>query len=135
MSNFVKLVCHEDKCFTKFKFDLMNEYMLIFRHEDGSKVASPEQLQKWMEQTMEWLDGIASQNKLVDQGNGLLFDDSRVVRHDKVVVNGPFGDVKETIGGFVIVRASSSGEAAELAKDCPILQGEGNTVEVRRMAQ
>jgi len=113
----------------------MNEFILIFRHEDGKKVASPEQMQIWMKQTMDWLGGIAAQNKLVESGNGLSFEDSRVVHHNNVVTNGPFGDIKETIGGFVIVRAESADEAAELAKGCPVLQGEGNTVEVRKIAK
>src|SRR4051812_34058269 len=112
----------------------MNEYALIMRHEDGSKIASPEQMQIWMKQTMDWIGGIAAQNKFVS-GTGLPFDNSRVVRHNKVVTNGPFGDIKETIGGFIVVKAESADEAAEFAKDCPVLQGEGNSVEVRRIAK
>ena len=109
----------------------MNEFILIFRHEDGQKVASPEQIQAWMKQTMDWISGIAAQNKFVG-GNGLPFDDARVVHHNKTVTNGPFGDIKETIAGYIIVRADSADEAGEFAKGCPVLQGEGNTVEVRR---
>lgn len=113
----------------------MDEFLLIFRHEDGSKVASPEQIQVWMEQTMNWLGTIAAQDKLVSQGNGLTFDDARVVKHNNVVTNGPFGDIKETIGGYVIVKAESVDEAVEFAKGSPVLQGEGNTVEVRKIAK
>ena len=108
--------------------------MLIFRHEDGAKVASPEQLQIWMKQTMDWIGGIAAQNKF-SGGNGLPFDDSRVVHHNKVVTNGPFGEIKETIGGYIIVKADSVEEAVEFAKGSPVLQGEGNTVEVRKLAK
>jgi len=110
----------------------MNEYILIFRHEDGSKVASPEQMQIWMKQTMDWIGGIAAQNKF-KSGTGLHFADARVVQSNKVVTNGPFGDIKETIGGFIIVKAESVEEAVEFAKGSPVLQGEGNTVEVRRI--
>jgi len=112
----------------------MDEFILIFRHEDGNKVASPEQIQVWMKQTMDWIGGIAAQNKF-SGGNGLPFDDSRVVGHNNVVTNGPFGDIKETIGGYVIVKADSVDEAVEFAKGCPVLQGEGNTVEVRKIAK
>jgi hypothetical protein len=112
----------------------MDEYALIMRHEDGSKLVSPEQMQIWMKQTMDWIGGIAAQNKFVS-GTGLLFDDSKVVKSDKMVVNGPFGEIKETIGGFIIVKAESADEAAEFAKGCPVLQGEGNTMEVRKIAK
>jgi hypothetical protein len=112
----------------------MNEFILLFRHEDGSKVASPEQLEIWMKQTMDWIGGIAAQNKF-SGGNGLPFDDSRVVRHNNIVTNGPFGEIKETIGGYIIVKANSVDEAVEFAKGCPVLQGEGNSVEVRKIAK
>jgi hypothetical protein len=112
----------------------MDEFALIMRHEDGQKIASPEQMQIWMKQTMDWIGGIAAQNKFVS-GTGLLFDDAKVVRPHNVVTNGPFGDIKETIGGFIIVKAASADEAAELAKGCPVLQGEGNSMEVRKIAR
>ena len=108
--------------------------MLIFRHEDGKKVASPEQIQIWMKQTMDWIGGIAAQNKF-SGGNGLPFEDARVVRHNNVVTNGPFGEIKETIGGYIIVKADSVDEAVEFAKGSPVLQGEGNSVEVRKIAK
>jgi hypothetical protein len=112
----------------------MDEFILIFRHEDGHKVASPEQIQIWMKQTKDWMDGIAAQNKLAG-GNGLPFKDSRVVWPNNIVTRGPFGEVKETIGGYIIVKADSVEEAVEFAKGCPVLQGEGNSVEVRRIAR
>jgi hypothetical protein len=115
----------------------MNDYLLIMRHQDGTKIASPEQMQVWMKQTMDWIGSIAAQNKFVS-GTGLPFDDARVViakNSGKVVTNGPFGDVKETIGGFITVKADSVEEAIEFAKGCPVLQGEGNSVEVRKIAK
>jgi len=112
----------------------MDEFMLIFRHEDGQKLASPEQMQIWMKQTMDWIGGIAAQNKFVE-GNGLPFEDARVVRSHNVVTNGPFGDIKETLGGYIIVKANSVDEAVEFAKGSPVLQGEGNSVEVRKIAR
>jgi hypothetical protein len=112
----------------------MDEFILLFRHEDGKKVASPEQIQVWMQQTMDWIGGIAAQNKF-SGGNGLPFENARVVHHNKMVTNGPFGDIKETIGGYIIVNADSVDEAVEFAKGCPVLQGEGNTVEVRKIAK
>ena len=115
----------------------MEQYALIMRHEDGHKVASPEQMQEWMKQTMDWIGGIAAQNKFVS-GTGLPFADAKVVttKNSKpVITNGPFGDIKETIGGFIVVKADSVEEAVEFAKGCPVLQGDGNTVEVRKIAK
>ena len=117
------------------KQNKMEEYLLIMRHEDGTKVASPEQIQVWMKQTMDWIGGIAAQNKF-SGGTGLSFENARVVTSKKsknIVTNGPFGEIKETIGGYIIVKADSVDEAVEFAKGCPVLQGEGNTVEVRKV--
>lgn len=110
----------------------MKEFILLFRHENATGQVSPEQMQQWMQQQKAWVDGIAAQGKYIG-GTGLLFDDARVVDHNKVVTNGPFGDIKETLGGYVLVRAESAAEAAELAKGTPILMGPGNTVEVREI--
>ncbi|MGN6618826.1 MAG: YciI family protein [Ilyomonas sp.] len=112
----------------------MDEYILIFRHQDGQKIASPEQMQIWMKQTMDWIGNIAAQNKFVN-GTGLPFDGAKVVWHKGVVTNGPFGDIKETIGGFIIVKAESFDEAVEFAKGAPVLQGDLNSVEVRKIAK
>ena len=112
----------------------MEEFVLIMRHQDGKKLASPEQMQTWMKQTIDWIAGIAAQNKFVS-GTGLPFEDARVVRPNNVVTNGPFGEIKETIGGYIIVKANSVDEAVELAKGCPVLHGEGNSMEVRKIAK
>jgi hypothetical protein len=112
----------------------MEEYALIMRHQDGNKVASPEQIQIWMKQTMDWIGGIAAQNKFVG-GTGLPFEGAKVVWPKNVVTNGPFGEIKETLGGFITVKADSVEEAVEFAKGCPVLQGEGNSVEVRKIAK
>ena len=112
----------------------MDEFILIFRHEDGNKLASPEQMQIWMKQTMDWIAGITAKSKFVG-GNGLPFQDAKVVGHKGVVTNGPFGEIKETIGGYIIVKADSVDEAVEFAKGSPVLQGAGNTVEVRKIVR
>lgn len=112
----------------------MNEFVLIFRHQDGSKVASPEQMQQWMQQTMDWMASIKAPSKVLG-GTGLPMNAAKVVHHKGLVTDGPFGEIKETIGGFVRIEAPSIEEAAEFAKGCPVLQGDGNTVEVRQVAK
>ena len=111
----------------------MEEFVLIMRHENGKEIASPEQLQNWMQQTMDWIGGIAAQGKFVN-GTGLPFEDARVIKNN-IVTNGPFGEIKETIGGFITVKASTIEEAVEFAKGCPVLQGDGNSMEIRKVAK
>ena len=110
----------------------MKQFILLFRHENVNGKVSPEQMQQWMKQQMAWVDSIVAEGKFVS-GTGLLFDDAKVVDHQKLVTNGPFGEIKETLGGFIIVKAENADEAAGFAKGAPILQGDGNTVEVREI--
>ena len=110
----------------------MKEFALIFRHENATGKVSPEQMQQWMKIQNDWVGSIAAQNKFVS-GTGLLFDDAKVVHHKGIVTNGPFGEIKETLGGFIIVKAANAEEAAEIAKGAAVLVGDGNTVEVREI--
>ncbi|QIL38030.1 transcription initiation protein [Pedobacter sp. HDW13] len=108
----------------------MNEFLLIFRraftHEDQP---SPEMLQESIKQWQDWFGGIAAQDKLVRPLQRWDLE-GRVVHADKNVINGPYAEIKESIGGLVLIRAKDYDEAAEIAKDCPILKLGGN-VEIR----
>jgi hypothetical protein len=109
----------------------MNEFLLIFRRDIQPAInqPSPEVMQKMMKAWQNWMGSIAAQNKLVNSGNRLS-DDGKVVKPGAVITNGPYVEMKEAIGGYIIIRADSLQEAAEISKGCPILTIGGN-VEVR----
>ncbi len=109
----------------------MKEFALIFRLKDISDFKpSPEQMQE----RMNWLAGIAAQNKLVDKGNTLLPapGSARTVRTDNIVTDGPYTEIKEFISGYIVVKAESIDEAVEMAKSNPIFRIGGN-IEVREV--
>ncbi|MES1226190.1 MAG: YciI family protein, partial [Bacteroidota bacterium] len=93
---------------------------------------SPEEMQAMTKKWMDWIGGIAAQNKLVDRGNR-LDGAGKVVRPNNVITDGPYSEIKELIGGYTLVKANSLEEAAALAKGCPILTIGGN-VEVREIS-
>jgi hypothetical protein len=109
----------------------MNDFLLIFRRDltKSELQPSPEQLQRMMKEWQNWIGSIAAQNKLVSSGNRLA-DDGMVVKPGAVVTNGPYVEIKELIGGYIMISAESIGEAAEISKGCPILSV-GGSVEVR----
>ena len=114
----------------------MNEFVLFFRSEPPAKEdqPSPEQLQQSIKPWQDWIGSIAAQNKLAAKGNRLN-PEIRIVKPDKSVLNGPFADIKEAIGGFIVVKAAGFDEAVEMAKDCPVLLAPWNgRVEVRLVA-
>ncbi len=112
----------------------MNEFVLLFRMDIKTKEAqpSPEQMQVYMKKWQDWIGGIAAQNKLAEGGNHLS-SDGKVVKRDNMVTDGPYAEIKESIAGYIIVKVKNYEEAVSIAKDCPILQGEGNSVEVRKI--
>ncbi|MGV3601234.1 MAG: YciI family protein [Dyadobacter fermentans] len=108
----------------------MNDFLFVFRNDPTVMPGlSPEELQSSMQQWMDWIGGIAAQGKLIDRGNRLA-NEGAVVRPSQVVTDGPYIETKESVGGFIMVRAESLAEATEMAKGCPILFAGGN-VEVR----
>lgn len=111
----------------------MNDFLLIFRRDTRTPQTqlSPEQIQAMMKPWQDWIGGLAAQNKLVTAGSRLMHE-GKVIKPNKVVTNGPFVELAESIGGYTIVKASSLDEATELSKDCPILAVDGS-VEIRQI--
>jgi len=108
----------------------MNEFLLVIHRDLKSKDASPspEQMQAAIKPFQDWIGGIAAQNKLVGQPK--RWDgDGRVIKQN-TVINGPYAEIKESIGGLFLIRAEDYDDAVEIAKGCPVLQW-GATVEVR----
>lgn len=110
---------------------IMKEFALIFRLKDVADFKpSPEQMQE----RMNWLGGIAAQNKLADKGNTLLPapGSAKTVRPDNMVTDGPYTEIKEFVSGYVVVKADTIEEAVEMAKGNPIFKIGGN-IEVREL--
>ncbi len=113
----------------------MPQYILFFHHPSGT--LPPEQLQQMMEKFGRWTDSIRKQGKFVGSV-GLRTDSARLVRtqNGSIVVDGPFAETKETIGGYITVNAANYDEAEKIAKDCPGLLASPDglfSVEVREI--
>ena len=111
----------------------MKEFLLVFRRDLVTKEVqqSPEQMQSMMKPWQDWMGSLAAQNKLANPGNR-LDNNGMVVKPGGMVTNGPYVEIKEGIGGYIVVRCESIEAAAELSKGCPILMVGGN-VEVREI--
>lgn len=108
----------------------MKDFLFVFRNDYKSvPQGSPEEMQAAMKKWMDWMGGIAAQNKLADRGN-ILGSAGKVVKPGNVVTDGPYSEIKELIGGYIMVKTHSIEDAAEIAKGCPIFETGGN-VEIR----
>ncbi|WP_343672099.1 YciI family protein [Chitinophaga sp.] len=112
----------------------MNEFLLIFRR-DNSKEAqpSPAELQASIKPWQEWLGKLEADGVLVSHGNRLR-PEGAVIKPGKIVTDGPYADIKESIGGFIVVKAEDLNAATEMGKGCPVLNAPWNgSVEVRML--
>lgn len=111
----------------------MDEYILLMRLDIITKEAqpSPDQLQEYMKQYHDWVGGIAAQNKF--SGGKGLSTEGKVLKSNNVITDGPFVEIKESIAGFIMIKANDFADAVKIAEGCPILKGEGNSVEVRQV--
>lgn len=107
----------------------MKEFMMIFRHTPMADFQmSADQMQAEIKKWQDWIGGIAAQGKFVST-NQLGFE-GKTLLPNKTVTDGPYAEVKEIVGGYVIAKANSIDEAIQLAEGCPII-AIGGHVEVR----
>ena len=111
----------------------MKAFVLIFRLDITTPGAQPtaEEMEEYMVSWMDWIEQISSKNQLVSGGNHLSYSSAKVVRANKMVTNGPYVSEKESVAGYIIIRAADLNEAVGFAEKCPILSAEIASVEVR----
>ena len=111
----------------------MPRFMYIFRGGGyaAPEALSPTELQRHLAKWKEWSDGLLRAGRL-PMAQPLAHPPSgKTVRgRDRVVTDGPYAESKDLVSGTLVIEAASLEEAAELARDCPILEFDGS-VEVR----
>ena len=108
----------------------MKEFLMIFRNEkiEGGGMPSAEQMQVMMQDWQNWIGGIAAQGKFVSTNR--LYPEGKCLLANGAILDGPYAEVKEMVGGYLIANADTLDEAVEMAKSCPNLKY-GGKVEVR----
>ncbi len=118
----------------------MKEFMLLFRFPSDDSASqkylgekdsdiSKEEMQELSRKWKAWWQGIDKQGNLVSHGHRLSME-GKVLKPGGVVTDGPFVEIKEKLGSFIIVKAETLDEATTLAHGCPALD-QGGSVEVR----
>jgi len=108
----------------------MKEFMMLFRNEkmEGGEKPSAEQMQAVMSEWQNWIGNIAAQGNYA--GTNRLGSEGKTLKPNNVSIDGPYAEVKEMVGGYLIVKANTLDDAMEMAKSCPNLVY-GGSVEVR----
>jgi len=102
----------------------MAKFMLILNQTPGLwRQISPEEMQRKVQTYQGWMAKFhssgryISSEKLGEEGGKLLSLQSG----RPIVMDGPYMETKELVGGYLLFRADNYEEAVELVRDCPFL--------------
>jgi hypothetical protein len=103
----------------------MAKFMLILNSGPSPwKDLSPEEIQRKVERYQAWGERMRASGRHV-AGEKLAEDGGKLVnlRNGRLtVVDGPYSEAKEIVGGFLVLRAESDEEVVDLLRDCPMLE-------------
>ena len=108
----------------------MKDFALIFRHPGYDyNQPSQEEIESVEKKWADWAGSLMAQGKLANNGTRLA-EEGRVLKTGGVVTDDPFVEIREILGGLMIVKANDLEEATTLAHGCPALDT-GGSVEIR----
>ncbi|WGD37185.1 YciI family protein [Lysinibacter sp. HNR] len=112
------------------------KYVLMFTSNPELDAAVPqERVEADMQRIFEWHE--VNSDSIIEGGAALHGPDTattiRANRGTPVIVDGPFAETKEVIGGFTLIDVPDLDSAIALAKTWPSLELPGNSVEIRPM--
>jgi hypothetical protein len=109
----------------------MKEFLFLFRRDFKTAENQPtaDELKAHLEHWQTWFNELSQQGVLarpIQRWDG----DGKIIQRDKSVTNGPFVEIKESIGGMIIIYAQDYAAAEKIAQGCPIFEFNGS-VEIR----
>lgn len=106
------------------------KYLCVVRSESGKcEESSPAQMEENYSKFNAWKAKF--QENIVDMG-GPLKADGKVVTSESVT-DGPFVELKEILGGYMMIEASSMDEAVEIVSESPPMWSPSSSVEIREI--
>ena len=111
----------------------MAKFMLILHNNpEVWRNLSPEAMQAKVKRYQAWAAKIrdggrhVSSEKLGEEGGKLMS-----LQGDRLVIlDGPYSEAKEVVGGYFLFQAADYDEAIELTRDCPLL--DDHRIELRQ---
>ena len=107
------------------------KYLVLARSQrsGGRSGPSPEQMQQMFAAFNAWKEKF--KDAILDMGDQLK-SGGRVVTASGVV-DGPFVEAKEVVGGYMIVSAENFERAVEVVRACPAVHAPGASLEIREL--
>lgn len=102
----------------------MAKFMLVLIEKPNEfQSMSPEQIQQVIEKYSAWSEKVGAAGKLLG-GHKLMEEGGKhlTMKHGKLlVVDGPYAEAKEVVGGYFLIQADDYHQAVEVVQDCPHL--------------
>ena len=116
------------------------KYVLMFTSRpDLDAAIEPEHAQAVYKRVWEWFQEHGAAGRIADSGAELHpVTTATSVKHGDdgpVVVDGPFSEAKEVIGGFTVIDVPDLDAAVAMARSWPPLEFPGVAVEIRPMVE
>ena len=107
-----------------------NGFVLLSSSDEWYKEISAAELQKVINDNKAWVERLVARG-IVKGGQALAREGATVFGNNKrTVLDGPFAESKEVIGGTLLLDVATMEEAVAIAKACPSLRYNTN-IEVR----
>lgn len=105
-------------------------FMLLLRGGISNRDLSPDQLQQQIQKYLGWIESLR-QNEHFIAGEPLE-ETGKVLsgKDGRTIMDGPFTESKEAVGGYFMIRAKDLARAVEVSQSCPIFDNNG-TIEIR----
>lgn len=108
----------------------MPQFMLLIENGDFESL-SEQQQGEIITKYIAWVRAMRENNQFV-AGDELKPGGKRLIANGNSVVDGPYAETKESIGGYMLIEAASLDQASDIAKGCPTY-GHGGAVQVKEL--
>jgi hypothetical protein len=109
----------------------MAEFMLLIRNGNWDQY-SPEEAQQAVQKYIAWARKLREEGRL--KGGDELQANGRILRKQAgQIVDGPFAETKESVGGYFLIEADNYDHAVAIARECPTFD-HGGWVEIRAIS-
>jgi hypothetical protein len=107
------------------------KYLMLLMDTETAARLTPAEREAWMVEVRAWYDRAEGKGTLVDSGHELARPDQARTIRVSGVVDGPFMESKEVLGGYCVIEAGTIDEAVAFAGTWPGIDRGYITVEVR----
>jgi hypothetical protein len=111
------------------------KYVMLIMNNDSVNQLTEDEQQAWYAEIMAWYEKHGASGVLADGGHQLQGPETAKTARASGVIDGPFIESKEVLGGYSVLEAASVDEAIEVGKTWPGVDRGLITIEVRPVVE